>query len=207
LQGCSDFGFYRGFRFEVFWTKIDGFNEVVQQAWTSSVSSSDVILRLHVKMVRTVKALKIWSRKTVGNFKMQLAIIQTVLTFLEKAQESRQLSGDELEFRRSLKLKILGIVSVQKARAKQHSRLVWMRLGDANTKNFHLMANNRRRKNFIRSLVRDGRLLTSQEDKLHEVHNHFTQVIGRAGARQRAVRWDNLGYSPFELSDLDSTIN
>jgi hypothetical protein len=96
MQGCSDFGFYRGFRFEAFWTKIDGFNEVVYQAWTSSVSSSDAILRLHVKMSRTAKALKIWSRKTVGNFKVQLAIIQTVLTFLEKAQESRQLSGDEL---------------------------------------------------------------------------------------------------------------
>jgi hypothetical protein len=38
-----------------------------------------------VKMARTAKALKIWSRKTVGNFKVQLAIIQTVLTFLEKA--------------------------------------------------------------------------------------------------------------------------
>jgi exonuclease III len=134
MQGCSDFSFYRGFRFEAFWTKIDGFNEVVQQAWTSSVSSSDPILRLHVKMSRMAKALKIWSRKTVGNFKVQLAIIQTVLILLEKAQKSRQLSGDELEFRRSLKMKILGIVSVQKARAKQHSRLVWMRLGDANTK-------------------------------------------------------------------------
>jgi hypothetical protein len=92
---------YRGFRFKAFWTKIDGFNEVVQQAWTSSVNSLDAILWLHVKMARTAKALKIWSRKTVGNFKVQLAIIQTVLTFLEKAQESRQLSGDELEFRRS----------------------------------------------------------------------------------------------------------
>jgi hypothetical protein len=82
-----------------------------------------------------------------------------------------------------------------------------MRLGDANTKIFHLMANNRRRKNFIRSLVRDGRLLTSQEDKVLEAHNHFSTVIGRTGARQFVVRWDNLGYSPFELSDLDSTIN
>jgi hypothetical protein len=65
---------------------------------------------------------------------VQLAIIQTVLTLLEKAQESRHLSGDKLEFRRSLKMKILGLVTVQKARARQHSRLVWMRLGDANTK-------------------------------------------------------------------------
>jgi hypothetical protein len=112
MQGCSDFSFYMGFRFEAFWIKIDGFNEVVQQACTSSVSSSDAILRLHVKMSRTAKALKIWSRKTVGNFKVQLAIIQTVLILLQKAQESRQLSRDELEFRRSLKMKILRIVSV-----------------------------------------------------------------------------------------------
>jgi hypothetical protein len=55
---------------------------------------------------------------------VQLAIIQTVLTLLEKAQESRQLSGDELEFRRSLKMKILGLVVVQKARAREHSRQI-----------------------------------------------------------------------------------
>jgi hypothetical protein len=76
---------------------------------------------------------------------VQLAIIQTILTLLEKAQESRQLSRDELEFRRRLKMKILGLVAVQKARSRQHSKLAWMRLGDANTKN-HLMANNRRRR-------------------------------------------------------------
>jgi hypothetical protein len=85
MQGLSAFSFYRGFRFEAFWTKIDGFNEVVQQAWTSSVRSTDAILRLHVKMTRTAKALKIWRQKIVGNIKVQLAIIQTVLTLLEKA--------------------------------------------------------------------------------------------------------------------------
>jgi hypothetical protein len=59
MQGLSAFSFYRGFRFKTFWTKIDGFNEVVQQAWTSSVRSSDAILRLHVKMTCTTTALKI----------------------------------------------------------------------------------------------------------------------------------------------------
>jgi hypothetical protein len=67
------------------------------------------------------------------------------------------------------------------------------------TQFFHLMANNRRRKFFIRSLVQDGRLLTSQEDKLHEAQHHFTEVIGRRGTRQCVVQWDNLGYSLFEL--------
>jgi hypothetical protein len=66
---------------------------------------------------------------------------------------------------------------------------------------------NHRRKNFIRSLVHGDRLLTSHDEKLHEAHYHFSEVIGRRGTRQRAVRWDNLGYSPFELSDLDLMFN
>jgi hypothetical protein len=81
-----------------------------------------------------------------------------------------------------------------------------MRLGDANTKKIHNMANHRR-KIFIRSLVHGDRLLTSQDEKLHEAHHHFSEVISRRGTRQRDVRWDNLGYSPFELSDLDLMFN
>jgi hypothetical protein len=47
----------------------------------------------------------------------------------------------------------------------------------------------------------------SQEDKVHEVHHHFGQVLGTTGRRSSAVRWDNLGYAPFELSELDNLID
>jgi hypothetical protein len=62
-------------------------------------------------MARTAKALLAWRRNTVGNFKVQMAIIQITLTLLEKVQEIRQLSSKELEFRRTLKIKILDIAS------------------------------------------------------------------------------------------------
>jgi hypothetical protein len=207
MQGHSSVTFYRGFRFKSFWPQIEGFNEVVHQAWNSTVNTDDAILRLHVKMTRSAKALLAWRRNTVGNFKVQMAIIQITLTLLEKAQEIRQLSFEELEFRRTLKIKILDIASAQRSRARQHSRLTWMRLGDANIKFFHLVANNRRRKNLIRSLIRDGTLLTSQEDKMNEVQHHFGQVLGMTGRRSSAVRWDHLGYVPFELSELDNLID
>jgi exonuclease III len=206
MQGHSSVNFYRGFRFESFWPQIEGFNEVVHQAWNSTVNTDDAILRLHVKMTCSAKALLAWRRNTVGNFKVQMAIIQIILTLLEKAQEIRQLSSEELEFRRTLKIKILDIASAQRSCARQHSRLTWMRLGDANTKFFHLAANNRRRKNLIRSLIRDGTLLTSQEDKMNEVQHHFGQVLGTTG-RSSAVHWDHLGYAPFELSELDNLID
>jgi hypothetical protein len=55
MQGHSTFNSYRGFRFEAFWIKIDGFKEVVQQVWTSRVNPADTILCLHVNMTRTAK--------------------------------------------------------------------------------------------------------------------------------------------------------
>jgi hypothetical protein len=64
---------------------------------------------------------------------------------------------------------------------------------------FHMTANNRRRKNLIRSLMSDGKLLTSQEDKMNEVQHHFSQVLGTTGRRSRAVCWDHLGYTPFRV--------
>jgi hypothetical protein len=50
-------------------------------------------------------------------------------------------------------------------------------------------------------------LLTSQEDKLQEAHRHFLEILGSRGGRNSVVRWENLGYSPFELSDLYAMIN
>jgi hypothetical protein len=129
MQGHSSCNFYRGFRFESFWVNIDGFKEVVQQAWTPTVNSSDSILLLHVKMVRTTIALKAWRRRTVGNIKVQLAIIQIVLTMLEKAQENRRLYSDERDFRRRLKIKILGLACIQISNARQHSRRTWGAVG------------------------------------------------------------------------------
>jgi hypothetical protein len=89
-------------------------------------------------MVRMARALKAWRRRTVGNIKVQLAIIQIVLTMLEKAQANRGLSSDELDFRRRLKIKILGLAGIQISNARQHSRQTWVWFGDANTNFFSL---------------------------------------------------------------------
>lgn len=77
-QGRSSFCFCKGFRFESFWKKINGFKEVVYQAWNTRVNYADAILGLHVKMVCTAKSLCAWRRKTVGNAKVQLAIIHII---------------------------------------------------------------------------------------------------------------------------------
>lgn len=85
----------------------------------------------------------------MGNLHLQLAIVQVTL-LLERAQKTRSLTPDELEFMRSLKAKLLDLSMLQKSRDNQHSRIECIQSGDTNTHFFHIHANFRWKKKFIR---------------------------------------------------------
>ena len=120
LQGDTNRDFYRGFRFEAHWVQMPSFADTVQKAWSTPVDTQDAILRLHVKLLRTGKALRNWRRLSLGRWKLSWAILNIVLANLEKAQEARTLMPEELEFNKYIKAKALGIAAIQKSRARQH---------------------------------------------------------------------------------------
>ena len=99
LQGDTNRDFCRGFRFEAHWVQMPGFADTVQKAWSTPVDTQDAILRLHVKLLRTGKALRNWRRLSLGRWKLSWAILNIVLANLEKAQEARTLTSEELEFK------------------------------------------------------------------------------------------------------------
>lgn len=123
---------------------------------------------------------------------------------LERAQEERLLTQDEQAFKRYLKSKALGLAAVQKTRARQHSRLTWIRKGDTNTRLFQLHANARRKKIFIPSLNGHLGAVVSQEEKSKLIHTHFSQVMGTSNNRTKAINWDELGYVHHNLEELDA---
>jgi hypothetical protein len=94
---------------------------------------------MHVKLLRTARALKIWRQAQCSEWKLREAILHIILLELERAQERRTLTTEELEFKKSLKAKSIGLAAIQKAKARQHSRLTWIRKGDANTRFFNFM--------------------------------------------------------------------
>ena len=204
LQGDVVLDFYRGFRFEAHWAHMPGFTETIQEAWNRAVNTQDDILRIHIKLIRTAKALKNWRRKSLGGYKITWAILNITLANLERAQESRILTPEELEFKKYLKTKALGIAAIQKARARQHSRLTWIRKGDTNTRFFQLHANIRRKKTFIGALKGDTSLVVSQENKSMLAHTHFSNLLGTTTTRTRAINWSELGYEHHDLEDLDA---
>jgi hypothetical protein len=132
------------------------FHDYVQQAWSREIPpNQNPIADLHIKLTRTTKALRAWSRATIPHPKLDKAVCREAIDQLEKAREYRQLSHEEKDLIRLLKSKILGLVAIQKSRARQWSRLTWLKKGDANTKYFYIIANDRKRKKFIHSLQSD----------------------------------------------------
>jgi hypothetical protein len=84
LQGDVTLDFYKGFRFESFWTSMPGFMDMVRSTWEQPVQSDDdAILLFHVKMRRTAKAIRIWRRQNIGNIPLQLAVVQVTILHLE----------------------------------------------------------------------------------------------------------------------------
>jgi hypothetical protein len=83
-----------------------------------------------------------------------------------------------------------------------------MMKGDANSKFFHLVANSRKRKNFIHSLQsEEAGTVTSQEDKQKVILDHFSSHIGTYIPRNCSLNFHALGWQPRQLQHLDSQIS
>ena len=140
------------FRFESFWPRHPGFHNVVLTAWSQPLNCRNPLDRLRIKLNRTARALKSWSKSLFSDARFQLHLAEQIVLLFDVAQESRVLSPAEHEFRKALKIRILGLAAVERARRRQASRLTWLKEGDANTRFFHLKINARRRKNHIHTL-------------------------------------------------------
>lgn len=111
------------------------------------------ILKMHVKLSRTAKALKLWRRQNLGNLPLRLALMNERITSPPRANARNHTTNTRR----------IGISWVSKGeinwssdyttRARQHSRLTWIRKGDACTKFFMLYACNRKKRLFIPSLT------------------------------------------------------
>jgi hypothetical protein len=128
------------------------------------------------------------AKKKFADWKIRWAILNITLANLEKAQEVWPLTQDELDFKHYLKTKSLGLAAMQKARARQHSRLTWIQKGVTNTRFFQLHTNARRKKTFISSLSGQTWTVVSQEEKSNLIHT-LLPGHGETNARTKAINW------------------
>jgi hypothetical protein len=192
------------FKFEDHWLRTDGFIEVVQQAWSKQQSGSALTV-IRKKLTETARALRRWSKTLFSNARMQLHIANEIIMRLEIAQEKRLLSTAESTLRTKLKMRSLGLAALERSRRRQASIFIWLKVGDACTKFFHLKMSARSRRKYIASLRRnDGTTPWNHEDKETLLHDYFSGIMGMKVQRSRSFNWSRLAMSRIqELPGLE----
>jgi hypothetical protein len=135
-----------------------------------------------------------------------LVIINEVVWQLDKAQERRLLSIAKIGFKERIKEVYLGLLELEKVRARQRSRLVNIRHGDTNSKLFYLRANGRKRKKHIQFVQTTEGPVFTHEDKEKEIARHFENLLGTKHHRTIDLNWGELEYPSFNLADLEAPI-
>ena len=96
---------------------------------------------------------------------------------------------------------------------RQKSWVQWLKLGDVNTKFFHLVTSNRRRKNSITRLSVDGRILTELVEIKSAIYQHFKYqfqatekdrpLLSRKGFRSLNEMQKEMLEKPFSQGEVE----
>lgn len=140
--------------------------------------------------------------------KKQTDIANEIILRLDQAQEARRLTTEELSLRRLAKQRVTGLAAIRrtKMRMRQRSRLTGIKLGDANTRLFHLRANGRRRKNFIPVLKHEGCMVTAHQDKAQLLYDYYSKLFTTLQPRSGSINWDLLDIRAHNLQQLDNQL-
>lgn len=190
LTTSAPFTHKKRFRFEMYWTKLDGFEDAVRDAWKCDAAITDPYKRLDALFRNAGAALQAWGQRKTGNIKLQMAVATWVIFRLDKAQDHRHLSVLETWLRRTLKLCLLGLASLERTIDRQRSRFRWLKEGDANSKFFQAVANGRRAKNFMPHVKLGEEIITEQSKMEEAFSDAFHALIGTAHARAHTVDMD-----------------
>lgn len=141
------------FKFLNFWVNRQGFQDLVKEVWGKPIVGNPM-WRLQQKLKKLGKSLSQWSRERVGDVhqhvEAQEAHVQTVEE-LELIDNSEQVRTDL----NKAHAKYVRWLAQQESLLKQKSQIKWFEEGDCNSKYFHAMIRERRRKL-----------------KLHRIQNH-----------------------------------
>jgi hypothetical protein len=117
------------FYFRSFWTHLSGFWEVMQQTWHCPLCNVSPFCKLDWLIHNMARFLMSWSSQFVGSIQSQLEITKEVVHRLEVVWDRRVLSTHEEDLRKLLKLKSLGLTSLQRTIVCQEYGLLWLKRG------------------------------------------------------------------------------
>ena len=127
------------FRFENHWLEFDGFYDTVNTLWNSSPYISDTALAINFKFKHLRAGLKKWCKKH-SNLNQTIENYTFILALLEGIEDQRPLALHEKNFKMILMEHTNKLLEAKRIYWKSRAKIRWAKLGDENTKIFHVVA-------------------------------------------------------------------
>jgi hypothetical protein len=136
-------------RYDKTWTHQEGFNELLISWWISyELDTLDLGKSWKDKMQHMRRKFRGWNNNIKEKVKRDKLNLLNIINELELIQEERDMNTEEFNVWEESKIKLDNIYTDEELYWQQRSNLQWILEGD-DTKFFHLLANNRRRKKSI----------------------------------------------------------
>lgn len=154
------------------WARDERCHDVVELAW-SCVNPSRGRSSTQGKITNFQHQLQWWSKNIFGNLNKQ---IKEKLSRLQCLENRNSLHKDAINIQ-TLRKEINELLEHESAMWKQRAKSIWYQSGDRNTRFFHTIASQRRRKNRIIGLKdNNGVWQGSDEDMQSIVLNYFSSI-------------------------------
>jgi len=117
-----------------------------------------------------------WSKAVVGSMNFRIKELELEVDSMDHQNECRVLTAEELIKSNTIASRLKILYRAQESTWHQKSRIQWCKLGDKNTRFFHLAATTRQKKNQLACLEVDGQILSKPIDVKLAVFNFFRNL-------------------------------
>ena len=177
------------------WLSDPSFKETVKNCWLSSQLPGwgGFVLKEKIKILK--QKLKIWNKESYGDTLKKVIKIEEELNKLEEETTNRQLSVEEVSKRKQLQEALWVAAHAHESLLRQKARIRWIKLGDCNSRYFHLMMNANRRNNFVNGVIIGDSWVADPATVKEEIRSFFSQKFQEASnhnIRLDGVRFQSL---------------
>lgn len=210
----------KDFRYDTAWHKHPEFLTRMEKLWHEPVVASDSLGIIQEKLKKVKKSFKGWGHNIRGQIIKQKKDLEKELLDLEALEEIQPLTVSQLGRRREINTLLMEINEGEEEHWNRLAGENWLLKGDCNTKYFHRIANGRRRKNIIFSLVNGEKVIQGTPDLLHHATRFFKELFVMVQGFQCRLREEMWGPDeqlteeetalldlPFEEEEIRTIIN
>ncbi|KAG5545233.1 hypothetical protein RHGRI_017638 [Rhododendron griersonianum] len=140
----------RPFRFESLWTTEEECHRIITKAWDQEFVGSEMF-RLCKKLRGCKDELTVWHRNNFDDLRFQIAILRDQLAGIQKENENG-FNADNYVKEKVMITKLEDLWQKEAMFWHQRSRVNWLKMGDKNTRFFHLSTIHRRQRNQVAKL-------------------------------------------------------